>query len=238
MLYLELAQLPIKNVIAVRRILYLHNILGRPDNELVKRIYYAMKNDPLKGDWINQVTKDMDEINLHLSDQEIQSYSKVDFKQLVKTKMRNHVFSELQNIKADHSKVKNIVHTDLNNPQKYLTSGLLSNTKSSLLFNLRCMSVNEFKSNTESSDQHSPCPTCKNEDDTQEHSLVCIALKTHMSDQDTEFVQSVSYSDLFGSVDAQLLVVEAFSLIIKTREKLRKVTKDSLPGQNTGPDSI
>ena len=134
--------------------------------------------------------------------------------------------------------MKDIVHTDLNNPQNYLTSGLLSNTKSSLLLNLRCMSVNEFKSNTTSSDQHSPCPICKNEDDTQEHSLVCIALKTHMSEQDTEFVQSVSYSDLFGSVDAQLLVVEAFSLIIKTRERLRKSTKDSLPGQSTGPDSI
>ena len=131
--------------------------------------------------------------------------------------MRNHVFSELQNIKADHIKVKNILHTDLNTTQKYLTSGLLSNTKSSLLLNLRCMSVNEFKSNTESSDQRSPCPTCKNEDDTQEHSLVCIALKTHMSEKDTEFVQSVSYSDLFGNIYAQLLVVEAFSIVIKTR---------------------
>ena len=107
MLHLELAQLPIKNVIAVRSILYLHNILGRPDNELVKRVYSAMQNDPLKGDWIHQVTKDMDEINLNLSDQEIQNYSKVDFKQLVKTKMRNHVFIELQNIKNRPYKSEN-----------------------------------------------------------------------------------------------------------------------------------
>ena len=75
-------------------------------------------------------------------------------------------------------------------------------------------SVNEFKSDTDSSGQHSPCPTCKNEDNTQEHS-----------------------HDIFGSVDAQLLVVEAFSIKIKNREKLRKSTNYILPGQSTEPDS-
>ena len=44
MLYLETAQIPIKSVISARRLLYLHNILKR----FHKKIYSAMKEDPLK----------------------------------------------------------------------------------------------------------------------------------------------------------------------------------------------
>ena len=58
MLYLETSQLPIKNLISSRRLLYLHNILSRQDSELVKQIYMAMKESPLKDDWIHLVNKD------------------------------------------------------------------------------------------------------------------------------------------------------------------------------------
>ena len=49
MLYLELGQIPKKSVIAVRRILYLHNILKRHESELIRRVYCAMKIKPQKG---------------------------------------------------------------------------------------------------------------------------------------------------------------------------------------------
>ena len=58
MLYLETSQLPIKSVITSRRILYLHNILKRQDSELLKQVYNAMKESPLKEDWIHMVNKD------------------------------------------------------------------------------------------------------------------------------------------------------------------------------------
>ena len=69
---------------------------------------------------------------------------------------------------------------------------------SSLLLNLRCKSVNEFRSNLESSDQHSPCKLCRKSDDTQEHALVCTVVKTHLSENDTKFVNSVAYIGLPG----------------------------------------
>ena len=109
---------------------------------------------------------------------------------------------------------------------------------SSLLLNLRCKSVNEFRSNLESSDQHSPCTFCRLSDNTQEHALVCPVVKTHLSDNDTKLVNSVEYIDLFESVDTQLLVTEAFSIIIKTRENLRKYSVDGLHGHNSGPNSL
>ena len=152
--------------------------------------------------------------------------------------MRNIVFSELETQKSDHSKVRNIIHSDLNTPQKYLTNGIFTNKMSSLLLNLRCKSVIEFRSNLESSDQHSPCTFCRKSDDTQEHALVCPVVKTHLSENDTKLVNSVAYIDLFGSVNTQLLVTEAFSIIIKTRENLQKYSVDGLPGHNSGPNSL
>ena len=225
-------------MIAVRRILYLHNILKRHETELIRRVYCAMKNETSNGDWIELVANDMKEINLDLSDEEISQFSKQDFKSLIKNRMRNIVFSDLEIQKSDHSKVRNIIHTDLKTPQKYLTNGIFTNKMSSLLLNFRCKSVNEFRSNLESSDQHSPCKFCMKSDDTQEHALVCTVVKTHLSENNTKLVNSVSYMDLFGSIDAQLIVTEAFSIIIKTRENLRKYPVDGLPGHNSGPNSL
>ena len=50
MLYLETAELPIEDVLSVRRLLYLHTILQRHMSELTRKVYKAMKDDPCKGD--------------------------------------------------------------------------------------------------------------------------------------------------------------------------------------------
>ena len=84
MFYLELGQIPIKSVIAVRRILYLHNIFKRHKTELIRRVYCAMKNETAKGDCIELVANDMKDINLDLSDEENSQFSKKDFKSLIK----------------------------------------------------------------------------------------------------------------------------------------------------------
>ena len=50
MLYLETSEIPVKNVISVRRLVYLHTILKRHDDEITKKVYVAMKENPLKYD--------------------------------------------------------------------------------------------------------------------------------------------------------------------------------------------
>ena len=61
-LYLETSTLSIKHVISVRRMLYLKTILSRHDDEVVKRVYNAIKERPLKGDWYFRVASDFEEI--------------------------------------------------------------------------------------------------------------------------------------------------------------------------------
>ena len=46
-LYLEAGAIPIRYIIACRRMIYHQTILNRPDEELFKRVYNAQKESPL-----------------------------------------------------------------------------------------------------------------------------------------------------------------------------------------------
>ena len=70
MLYLETAQLAIKHGLSVRRILYLHTLLNGHKDEIARQVFQAMKEAPLKDDWINLVNKDLNSINMSLNDEE------------------------------------------------------------------------------------------------------------------------------------------------------------------------
>ena len=79
MLYIETGSIPIKFIIKQRRLSYLHHILTRKDTELIKKVYIAQKRKPVKDDWFLTIKKDMDDINLNLSDAEIGEFKKEKF---------------------------------------------------------------------------------------------------------------------------------------------------------------
>ena len=76
MLYLETGAIPIKFIIKQRRLSYLHHILTRKDNELIKKVYMAQKRKSVNNDWVLTVKKDIDKIKLNLSDEEIAKFKK------------------------------------------------------------------------------------------------------------------------------------------------------------------
>jgi hypothetical protein len=237
MLYLESAQLTIQSIISVRRLLYLHEILSRSESELIYQVYSAMKEAPLKDDWIHLVRKDMVNIDLMLTDSQISKLTKQEFKILIKKKIRHFTFLGLEQIKSGHSKVKHIPHYDLKKPQAYLMSPSFSNNQSSLLFNLRSQCVNEFKSNFFTS----YCPFCSKSnhiyEDTQFHALFCEAIKKELTISQLQAFNSVTYNDIFSTVEAQLNITKVFEMIISKREALRKSTQHpAYPGNSTGPD--
>ena len=94
----------IKFIIKKRRLSYLH--ITRKDNELIKKVYRAQKS----GDWTITVNKDMDEINLNLSEEEIKGMKKERFKDCLKQKIIVASFKHLNKIKASYSKVQEVVY--------------------------------------------------------------------------------------------------------------------------------
>ena len=122
------------------------------------------------------VSNDIANIDLNLTDDQIGSLTKPEFKKIVKCNMRSYTHTEFKCVKKCHSKVKHISHKDLKKPQHYIMDAMFNNNETSLLFNLRSQSVNEFKANF----QISICPFCKFHLDTQEHALSCNILRSHM----------------------------------------------------------
>ena len=74
-LFLETSALSIKNVMSVRRMTYLKNILNKHEEEVVRKVYSAMKNKPLKGDWYNLIQSDFERIGMTLPGRKMYSRS-------------------------------------------------------------------------------------------------------------------------------------------------------------------
>ena len=79
MLHLETGAIPLSNVIAVRRLLYLQYILKKNKNKIVRKVYTAQKENPTKGDWTNIVEEDKMKYNVNISDELIGDISKDEF---------------------------------------------------------------------------------------------------------------------------------------------------------------
>ena len=163
----------------------------------------------------------------------------IKYKALIKKSVWNAFFKELQEIKLTHIKVKHIEYENSRKPQKYLTSGKLDNKQTSLLFNLRCRSTNEFRDNQHNLYGKEPlCLLCKKHIDSQENSLGCKSVTEELNTTEKELLHSVKYSDLFGGEEEQLQVARAYQIILTTQERLlTNRQRPGLPGpHNSGPD--
>ena len=72
-----------------RRLNFLHYILKLDKSEILSKFYYSQKYNPSNNDWIYRIRKDMDILNINLTDEEIESYKKVNFKNYVKNNVNN-----------------------------------------------------------------------------------------------------------------------------------------------------
>ena len=79
-LYLETKSIPIRFIISSKRILYLHNILQKDKDEMIFKIFAAQKEKPCKGDFVNLVKNDLENIGLEISEHEMIQIPKQKFK--------------------------------------------------------------------------------------------------------------------------------------------------------------
>ena len=101
-LYLEAGVIPLRYVIASRRLLYHQVILQREDDELTKRIYQAQKDDTTPGDFAELVSKDFLSINQPQDDRKIKMTNRDSYKLDIKAKIKTTAFSYLQEKQQQH----------------------------------------------------------------------------------------------------------------------------------------
>ena len=117
MLYLELGCTPFRELIAKRRILFLHYILR--EGSMIRNFFAVQSKNPKPKDWVLTVKKDLEELKLELDIENIKTYTKPTLKILLNKAISIKVMKRLNTLKENHSKVRNISHTSLK-MQNYL----------------------------------------------------------------------------------------------------------------------
>ena len=119
MLHLELGCLPIKYVVAIRRLLFLHYILHEEEDSLIHKVLVAQSGTPLKDDWVSTALDDLEDFKISMSFEQIKMISICKFETIVKNAVRRKALEDLTLTKLKHSKVLHIPHAKLE-IQEYL----------------------------------------------------------------------------------------------------------------------
>ena len=145
-LYMETAAIPLKHIVTSRRIMCLQNILTRGEDELVKRVFEAQKNNPTTGDFIELVKKDLEIIGLEYDEAFFCLKTKSELKEIIKKKIRDAAFEELKLLQIKHTKVKDIKYNDFK-IQPYMVSNKFSTSMVKVLFDMRSSMTKNIKNN-------------------------------------------------------------------------------------------
>ena len=105
-MYLELGITPVKFVIKAKRLNFLNYILKEHTDSMLRQTFDVLSIDSRKGDFVALVKKDMQDLEIEISEEEIKSYSKYSWKKFVKRKVREFAFNTLksQNLKLENTK--------------------------------------------------------------------------------------------------------------------------------------
>ena len=200
--------------------MYLHHILSRGKEELIRKIYEAQKRKPVKNDWINIIKRDCEELKITYNESQIISLNKSNFKNIVREKIRTNAFKYLIEIKISQSKLSDIEYSKFE-MQNYLRSSKLTNEEKSLLFRIRTRTVDDIKTNfrTKFGDDLR-CRMCDSQDleESQCHLLVCATMIEECIE--LRINSTVKYEDFFGGRDAQITATRLYKKVLEVRQRL------------------
>ena len=168
-----------------------------------------------------------------MTEEAITQMSEREYKTLVKKSVRNAAFSELEEQKVNHTKVKDNRYDNLERPQQYITCKSFTNTEVSILFGLRSRTIRGIKENFKTMyKENTLCPICERSPDTQEHVTQCKVL---LGIQPLNI--HINHDHIRGSVDEQAQFVKTYKPYLKLRDELLKDSEESssLPVLYTGP---
>ena len=112
-LYLELGLVPIHILNTAKRIIYLHYLIWLGENEMLQKFFQTQWKYPVKDDWTSQHQKDIEDLKIDMSLEEIKQKSEYSFKRYVKIRMKEYCLEYLLNEKERHSKMDNLYYVDL-----------------------------------------------------------------------------------------------------------------------------
>ena len=165
--------------------------------------------------------------------------SNMQYKVYIKKKVREASYIKLTQTQLTHKKVKHIIYPNLKSRQEYLSSSMFNNNLISLLFNLRCRSVSEFKDNFHTMyGSNINCPLCLSNTDSQEHGLSCPVIIASLKVEDRQQLETIQYEHIYGNTTEQYNIASIYKVILELRHSLLergnkhdRLTGASIPDQ-------
>ena len=108
-LYLELGIVPARFVIKQRKVMYLKHILMQNESSLLKKVVNAQIKLPSKGDWISEISKTLEELDINKTFEEIKIMPKKILSNMVKLSIEKLAFSYLIAIQKRRRKGKKLI---------------------------------------------------------------------------------------------------------------------------------
>ena len=135
-LYISSGKLPLKYMIMKKRLMYWFHLCHRPDEELIVRVYRAQTLSVHKTDWFSQLSSDLKELSIDLSDKDVKEMTKYNFKRIIEDKILTHATNRLIKLKDSHSKSRFLPYFN-GKPDQYLLSKNLTKTEKVNLFKIK-----------------------------------------------------------------------------------------------------
>ena len=218
MLYLELGCLPYREIIRQKRLSFLYYILHENTESMIYQFFEAQMKERTSKDWATTILKDIEDLKLNITIEEIKSMKKGTFLNLVKKSTNGHALAYLSEKQSNHSKVNTWTHSMLK-IQKYLKPNK-ENIKvedCQLIFKLRCR-MTKIKTNFKGIYETFECDAYGKFEEDQEHILKYQILKN----MNKEYEEIPEYEKLLiGSVKDQLIFAKVFKQNMKILENIK-----------------
>ena len=216
MLYLELGCIPLREVIRERRLGFLYYILNENPNSMIHKFFKCQMKGRKRKDWATTIIEDLEKLEISMNMEEISKMKKGIFMNMIKQRVKNKAFKELEQTKLSHSKVDKIEHNGIS-MQKYLqpNSCKIKIEEAQLIFKIRCRTT-EAKVNLRGKYDNLECGACGLEEETQQHILYCTELNKDKPDQELKYEKILN-----GNVVEKLIIAQRFKDNVDRLENMK-----------------
>ena len=222
-LYLEAGVLKFRDMVKIRRMMYHHELLKRNDDETTKKIYMKQTESNCKGDWYRLLENDFKFIDEQIDEDKIKSYTKEEYKKVIKKKVKDAAFKEYIKEKETHKKKLEHVKYERLELQPYLTNKQLTRREINLMHKLRSKCYQARLNFRKLNKKNLKCVLNCDQLDTQSHIFEeCKPLRDKL-----KLEKVIKMEQIYGSLEEQTEAIKVYILIDETRTKM---VKDFLPG--------
>ena len=145
-------------------------ILNEDMSSMIRQVYETLKLDSRKGDFVYLIKQDMEDLDLDLTEEEIQICTKIQWNKFIHERVKYFALFSLTEENKHKSKTKHIKFETLT-MRKYLEKN--QNTSlSKIIFSVRSGTM-DIKIWNEWNYHDTLCVMCASEDENIEHSMTC-----------------------------------------------------------------